>query len=299
MSRQGRWWVGLALCLFSTALVLSVALAGRAWAEVAVPTLKARVTDLTQTLTPTQQQTLEQQLADLEARKGAQIAILLVPTTEPETIEQYARRVADTWKLGRKGIDDGALLLIAKSDRKVRIETQYGLEGVIPDAIAKRIIAEAITPHFKQGDFYGGIEQGVARMVQLIDGEALPPPPNRRGNASSINNIEGALPFLLVGILLVGSVLRRLFGRFFGAGIASAVIGGGMWLILGSLLFAAIGGVIAFLFVLMGGGGRGFGGWSSGGFGGGFGGGGWGGGGGGGWSGGGGSGGGGGASGSW
>ncbi len=290
-------WRGyvLALC------ILGAALAGRAWAEVAVPTLKARVTDLTQTLTPAQQQNLEQELADLEARKGAQIAILLVPTTAPETIEQYARRVADAWKLGRKGVDDGALLLIAKSDRKLRIETQYGLEGVIPDAIAKRIIAEDITPYFKQGDFYGGIQQGVSRMVQLIDGEPLPPPPasNTSGAGKmSINSWQGALPFFLIGILLVAGVVRSIFGRFFGAGIASAIVAGGMWLILGSLLFAAIGGVIAFLFVLMGGGGRGFGGWSSGGFGG-FGGGGWGGGGGGGWGGGGGSGGGGGASGSW
>jgi len=268
-------------------LLLIGLVAAAAHAEVAVPALSARVTDLTQTLTPQQRATLEQNLAALEARKGAQIAVLLVPTTAPETIEQYARRVLDAWKLGRKGVDDGALLLIAKDDRALRIETQYGLEGVIPDAIAKRIIAEDITPHFKRGDFYGGIEIGVSRMARLVDGEPLPPP---REQSIAWSSLEDLLPMLLVGVFVVGGFLRMLFGHLLGAGIAGGVVGLLVWLFLGSLTLGVIGAIVAFVFVLLGGGRGGMGGWSSGG-GGGFGGGGF--------SGGGGMGGGGGASGRW
>ncbi len=151
---QRQCWprVLLALCVLPALLAACLALA-----DVAVPPLKARVTDLTGTLSAQQQTALEQTLAAFEARKGSQIAVLIVPTTQPETVEQYALRVEETWKLGRKGVDDGALLVVAKDDRKLRIEVGYGLEGVLPDAIAKRIIAEDITPRFKQGDFYGGI----------------------------------------------------------------------------------------------------------------------------------------------
>ncbi len=268
-------------------LLLIGLLATAANAEVAVPALSARVTDLTQTLTPQQRATLEQSLAALEARKGAQIAVLLVPSTAPETIEQYARRVLDAWKLGRKGVDDGALLLIAKDDRAMRIEIQYGLEGVIPDAVAKRIIAEDITPHFKRGDFYGGINAGVTRMARLVEGEPLPPP---REQTVAWSSLEDFLPMLLFGVFFVGGLFRMLFGHLLGAGMAAAVVGLLVWLFLGSLALGAIGAIVAFIFVLLGGGRGGRGGWSSGG-GGGFGGGGF--------SGGGGMGGGGGASGRW
>jgi len=269
-------------------LLIGLCVAAVGHADVAVPPLSSRVTDLTQTLSVDQRQTLERNLAALEARKGAQIAVLLVPTTQPETIEQYARSVLDVWKLGRKGIDDGALLLIAKDDRALRIETQYGLEGVIPDAIAKRIIAEDITPHFKRGDFYGGIEIGVSRLASLVDGESLPPPRERTNSWSSVENF---LPIILVGVFVVGGFLRMLFGHFVGAGIAGALVGVLLWAFMGSLVFAALGAIGAFVFVLLGGGRGGMGGWSSGG-------GGWGSGGGG-FSGGGGMGGGGGASGNW
>ena len=276
--------------LLALALLCGITFAP-ARAEVPVPPLTTRVTDLTQTLSPPQQQSLERSLADLEARKGAQIAVLIVPTTQPETIEQYARRVLDVWKLGRKGIDDGALLLVAKDDHKLRIETQYGLEGVIPDAIAKRIIAEDIAPAFKRGDFYGGIDAGVSRLTRLVEGEPLPPPHAKNVSGSSLDQF---LPFLLFGVVIVGGFLRTVFGHLFGAGIASAVIGAGLWLMMGSILLAGAGAVVAFIFVLLGGGGGGFGGWGGGG-------GGWSGGssGGGGFSGGGGMGGGGGASGNW
>ncbi|HSD60573.1 MAG TPA: YgcG family protein, partial [Burkholderiales bacterium] len=148
-------------------------------AEVPVPPLQARVTDLTRTLSGGQQAALERRLAAFEQKKGSQVAVLIVPSTRPETIEQYAIRVAEQWKLGRKGVDDGALLLVAKDDREVRIEVGYGLEGVLPDATAKRIISEVIVPRFRQGDFAGGIDAGVGRMISVIEGEPLPPPQQR------------------------------------------------------------------------------------------------------------------------
>ena len=151
------------------ALLACVLLGGAlAHADVAVPPLHSRVTDLTGTLDAQQKSTLEQTLTAFERRKGSQIAVLLVPTTQPESIEDYAVRVEEKWKLGRKGVDDGVLLVIAKNDRKLRIEVGYGLEGVLNDATAKRIISEDIAPRFKQGEFYGGITAGVERMLSLI-----------------------------------------------------------------------------------------------------------------------------------
>lgn len=246
------------------------------YAAVAVPPLKARVTDLTGTLTREQVVALEQELAVFEARKGAQIAVLLVPTTSPETIEQYGIRVADQWKLGREGIDDGALLLVALKDRELRIEVGYGLEGVIPDAVAKRVVAEVIVPFFKQGDYYGGIRAGVNRLMRLIDGELLPPPAARDPGWSGV---EQALPFAFIAVFALGGILRALFGRLLGAlaagGIAIVVI----WFIVGSLAIALVLGLLVFIFALIVGlqGRGGYGGWSSprggyrgGGFGGGF-----------------------------
>ncbi|HEV2008247.1 MAG TPA: YgcG family protein, partial [Burkholderiales bacterium] len=200
----------LTLCVLPALLASCLALA-----DVAVPPLKARVTDLTATLSAQQQAALEQTLAEFEARKGSQIAVLIVPTTQPETVEQYALRVEETWKLGRKSIDDGALLLVAKDDRKLRIEVGYGLEGALNDATAKRIVAEDITPRLKQGDFYGGISAGVERMIKVIDGEPLPPP-----NSSARPQSSGGFDFssmLFIGFILVfvvGGVLRAIFGRF-------------------------------------------------------------------------------------
>ena len=168
-----RGWRLWTVTLFALGLLV---VAGAATAEVAVPPLRARVTDLTNTLGRDQQNAIEQRLAQFEARKGAQIAVLILPSTKPETIEQFAVRVQEQWKLGRKGVDDGVLLVVAKDDRALRIEVGYGLEGVLPDAIAKRIIEEDITPQFRRGDFYAGINDGVTRIIQVIDGEPLPPP---------------------------------------------------------------------------------------------------------------------------
>ncbi len=156
-------------------LVLAALIGAAASAQQTVPALKARVTDLTGTLTAAQQATLEEKLSSFEARKGAQLAVLIVPTTEPEDIEQYSIRVVDQWKLGREASDDGALLLVAKNDRRMRIEVGQGLEGALNDATSRRIIADTITPLFRQGDFFGGINAGLDRMIRVIEGEALRP----------------------------------------------------------------------------------------------------------------------------
>src|SRR5215210_3132540 len=154
-------------------------------ADVAVPPLSGRVVDQTGTLSLADIDTLTQRLKNFEERKGSQIAVLMVPTTVPETIEQYSIRVAEAWKIGRKKIDDGAVLVIAKNDRKLRIEVGYGLEGALNDVTAKRIIEEIITPRFRSGDFAGGVSAGVDRIIRVIDGEALPAPPARQSPGAS------------------------------------------------------------------------------------------------------------------
>ncbi len=141
---------------------------------VAVPPLKARVTDLTGTLSRDQAAALEADLAQFEKGRGSQVAILLLPTTQPESIEAYAIRVAEAWQPGRKGVDDGILILVAKNDRKLRIEVGRGLEGALPDAVAKRIIEETLLPRFRSGDYFGGLQDGVSQIKAIIAGEPLP-----------------------------------------------------------------------------------------------------------------------------
>jgi uncharacterized protein len=284
-------------------MLLAVALVASAQTLQPIPKLEARVTDLTGTLTAGQQAELEQKLADFEARKGAQIAVLLVPTTAPEAIEQYSIRVVDAWKLGRKRVDDGALMILAKNDHTLRIENGYGLEGVLTDAASNRIIEDTMVPLLRQGQFYEAINAGVDQMVRLIDGEQLPPPERgwQANHPLHWRAFSNLLPFLIVGFLIGSRVLKSLFGRTAGAVLTGA--GAGLvTLALTQVLGAAIGiGVLSFLLsILLGAAGGG--GWTSGGlggWGGGFGGGGFGGGGSGGFSGGGGGFGGGGASGSW
>jgi len=275
------------------ALLLLAAASARA---ADVPPLRERVTDLTGTLSGAAVARIEAKLADLQARKGSQIAVLIVPTTAPEEIEQFGIRVEDAWKLGRKGVDDGAYLIVAKGDRRVRIEVGYGLEGALPDAIASRIVAEIIAPRFKMGDYDGGVEAGVDRMISVVNGEPLPPPDDRWEHAGGLGHF---LPLLLVAAFLAAGILRTLFGRLLGAAATGGLIGVIAWLLSHILPIGLGAGVIAFLFALLAGSGSR--GWSAGsgwgGFGGGFGGGS--GGRGGGFSGGGGGGGGGGASGGW
>ncbi len=228
--------------------ILLAAFSGPALAELPVPPFSSFITDLTDTLTAGQRDAVEQELRAFEQRKGSQIAILIVPTTEPEAIEQYALRVAETWKLGRKGVDDGVLFLVAKDDRAMRIEVGYGLEGMIPDAVAKRIISEIVVPYFTQGDFYGGVDAGVGRLIRLIDGEPLPPPHERDKEWSGI---EGLLPVLIVGTVILGAVLRALFGRLLGASLTGGLGGLFVWVIVGSLAAGLLVAVIAFLFTLV------------------------------------------------
>lgn len=220
-------------------------------AQVAVPELVSRVTDSTGTLNAEQKANLEQTLKDFETRKGSQIGVLIVSTTSPEAIEQYSLRVVERWKLGRKKLDDGALLIIAKDDRTLRIEVGYGFEGVLNDAICKRIISEVITPKFKQADFYGGITDGVDRMIRIAEGEPLPPV---RELANSEIEIKPNIPLIFILALIVGGVLRAMFGRLPGAIVTGGVMGLLAWLFAGAISIALISGLLAFVFALLGGG---------------------------------------------
>ncbi|CAJ0684042.1 TPM domain-containing protein [Ralstonia holmesii] len=221
-------------------------------AEVAIPPLTARVTDQTGTLTPEQQATLEASLQAFEAKKGSQVGVLIVPTTQPETIEQYSIRVVEQWKLGRKRVDDGALLIIAKDDRAVRIEVGYGLEGVLTDAASKRIISEVIVPQFRQGNFYGGVAAGVSSILAVIEGEPLPPPTERNGY--SPNSIRSYMPVILLLTLVLGGVLRAMLGRFPGAVATGGAVGLLAWALSGAMFVAVFAGAIALMFTLLGGG---------------------------------------------
>lgn len=272
-----RWLLIGALALLGAAL---------ARAEVAVPPLKEAVTDVSGLLNAAQKSELEQRLRAFSAQKGSQVAILIVPSTRPETIEQYAIRVAEQWKLGRKGVDDGVLILLASADREVRIEVGYGLEGALPDVIADRIIEEVMIPYFRQNDYFGGLKAGSERVIAVIEGEPLPPAP-AQSQPTSVQGFESFIPIFFVIVAFLGSMLKKMFGRFLGAGATGFAAGTAGWLILGGAFAAGLAGFFGFLLaLLLGSGGRhggfggfgGGGGWSSGG---GFGGGGFGGGGGG------------------
>jgi uncharacterized protein len=230
-------------------LALLMCWAVTAAADVAVPPLSGRVVDQTGTVSSAEIDTLTQRLKNLEARRGSQLAILMVPTTAPETIEQYSIRVAEAWKIGRKRIDDGALLVIAKNDRKLRIEVGYGLEGALNDVTAKRIIDEVITPRFRSGDFAGGISAGVDRIIRVIDGEALPAPAARQSPGAS-SDFDVFNPFLLFAIFVVGAILRASLGRLLGSVATGGAVGALAWFIAGSLAASAIAGVIAFIFTM-------------------------------------------------
>jgi uncharacterized protein len=291
--RHPRRWPAFAL-----ALLLPVLL----YAADAVPKLARHITDLTGTLSAQQVDQLDAQLVALEKAKGAQLVVLMVGSTGEQDIAGYSLAVAEANKVGRKGTDDGVLLLVAKDDRRVRIEVGYGLEGAIPDAATARIIREYIAPKFRDNDYFGGIRDAVGALTQLIDGEPLPPPV--RGSPDRERSGPGLQNGLMIGVF-VALFLRGIFGRaktWIRAPLGAVLVGGLLWLLISmgaGILGAVIGGV---LMLMPGGAGRsiGGGGWGGFGGGGGWGGGGsFGGGGGGGFSGGGGSFGGGGSSGSW
>jgi len=236
-----------------------------AGAQVSVPPLRGHVTDQTGTLTEEQKASLEQTLTALEARKGSQLAVLMLASTAPQAIEQYALRVAEQWKLGRKKVDDGAILVVAKDDRTVRIEVGYGLEGALNDATSKRIISETIVPRFKSQDFYGGIAAGIGQIIRVIDGEPLPEP--ARQPAGNIGDVRQYAPILFILALAVGGVLRAALGRVPGALVAGGAVAVIAWFFVGALSIALVAGVIALFVTLLGGGmgGRGLGGYYGGG----------------------------------
>jgi uncharacterized protein len=242
--------VALLLCWALTAFA-----SGSACAQVAVPPLTGRVVDQTGTLSNDEIASLTQKLRDLEARKGSQIAVLIVPTTKPEEIEQYSIRVAEAWKIGRKKVDDGAILVVAKNDHRLRIEVGYGLEGALTDVTSERIIAEFITPKFRNNDFAGGISDGVDRMIRVVDGESLPVPQRSKPSSDSNTNwfafFNPTNPFVIIAVLFLGNMMRSLLGRLVGAAVAGGIVGLLAWYFIGSLIFAGIAFAAVALFTII------------------------------------------------
>jgi uncharacterized protein len=243
----------------ATAWLLAVMLGWVSWAgaQVPVPALTGHVVDQTGVLSAEQRSTLEQTLQAFESRKGSQIAVLIIPTTAPQSIEEYGIHVAEQWKLGRKKIDDGAILLIARDDHTLRIEVGYGLEGALTDATSKRIISEIIVPRFRQGDVYGGVSAGVDQMIRVVDGEPLPAPTaNRSGDTARLHQF---VPVLVVLAVFAGGLSRAFLGRFPGAVLTGGAVGVVTWLFVGAITIGLIAGVVALLFTLFSGGTGGFG----------------------------------------
>jgi len=269
----------IAFCLGVAALV------GLAHAQAVqpVPALVAHVIDATGTLESSQKTALEAKLAALEAAKGSQVGVLMVPTTAPEDIASYANRVGNSWKIGRKGVGDGVLLVVAKDDRKLRIEVAKTLEGAIPDLAAKQIIDQALTPRFKLGDYAGGLDAAVDQLAARIKGEPLPPVnPVTPSKGSAGFQLWDLAIFLFVAVPVVSGLIKRIFGRKLGALLTGGGVGAVALLVTSSLVLAVIAAFIALLLALFvnlptggsrgggaGGWGAGSGGWSSGGGGGG------------------------------
>ena len=233
-------------------LVCALGLAALSAAQVAVPPLTGHVIDQTGTLTAEQKATLEQTLTAFEARKGSQLAVLIIASSSPEEIEQYALRVAEQWKLGRTKVDDGAILVVAKNDRATRIEVGYGLEGALNDLTSKRIISETIVPRFKSQDFYGGITAGVEQIIRVVDGEPLPAPSGR--SVGDIGSVQQYIPLFFILALGVGGVLRATLGKVPGSLVTGGVVAVMAWFLVGALSMAVVAGVLALAVTLLGGG---------------------------------------------
>ncbi|WP_240657115.1 TPM domain-containing protein, partial [Stenotrophomonas indicatrix] len=253
------------------ALLLWLPLAAQAQTLAPIPALDSPVVDTTGTLDAAQKQALVQQALDLQQRKGSQMQVLVVPTTQPEDIAQYTTRVFDQWQIGRKGVDDGVLLVVAKDDRRVRIEPGYGLEGAIPDAIANRVIQEYLVPRFRASDYAGGITEATAVLVRIIDGEALPAPVSSQQGRAPGGGGDTWVLALFIGVF-AGSILRGVFSRvprplrglLGGAGAAVAA-----FLFTSTLLASGLAGVVGLVVAMLSGhpgrfaGGGGWGGGSS------------------------------------
>jgi uncharacterized protein len=217
-----------------------------------IPALEKRVTDLAAVLGQDEQARITERIRVFEQNKGGQIAVLIVDTTAPEAIFDYSLRVAESWKLGRKGVDDGVLFVIAKGDRKMQILTGPGLQGSLTDAASKRIIAEIVAPRFREGKYGEGIYNGVDMIASVIDGEALPPPPQKKQSSKSLDSGE----FLTLGIfaaIFVAPLFRSMFGRFLGAIATGGVTGAAAWFLLGGMVFPIFIGVIVFIIALFAG----------------------------------------------
>lgn len=258
-------------------LLLAAWLPLTAWAQGGVqpvPALTAHVMDGTGTLNSTQREALEAKLTAFEQSRGAQVVMLLVPTTQPEDIAAYAQRVGDSWKIGRKGVGDGLLLVVAKNDRKVRIETTKALEGAIPDLAARQVIDTAITPRFKQGDFAGGLDAAADQLIALISGENLPAP-EHSGSSGNNDGFEWTdlAVFLFFAVPIAGRIAAMVLGRKFGSLATGGVVGVLAWIFTSSLIVAGLAVLVGTVFALvaslgaLGGGRRSSGGWTSGGIG--------------------------------
>lgn len=242
----GFQWLGSLLLL----CFLALGTLGTAQAQQAVPALTAHVVDTAGSLSADQREALEARLTAFEQARGAQVVVLLLPSTQPEDIASYANRVANTWKIGRKDIGDGLLLIVAVQDRKLRIEVAKTLEGAIPDLAAKRIIDEAITPRFKQGDYAGGIDAGLTRIMALISGEALPAPSSNDQPSGDFDWMQLGI-FMFIAVPVIGAVTRGILGNRLGAvatgGLAGLIAMG----LTASLIIAGLVGVVAMIFTLV------------------------------------------------
>ncbi len=234
--------------------LLAASVCGQAADELtAIPPLKAHVTDLTGTLSSQETAALEADLAQFEIKHGSQIAVLLVPSTQPETIEAYGIRVAEVWRVGRRGVDDGVIVLVAKNDRALRIEVGRGLEGALPDAVAKRIIEDIMLPRFRSADFYGGLQDGVTHIEAVVAGEPLPlPPRTKRAQDAPADSRDNLLPLAMLFVFVVGGVLRAMLGRLLGGAVAGGVAFLGGWLLLGSVSLALLVAMVVFFLTLLG-----------------------------------------------
>lgn len=270
------WVTLLARPLWVAVMLMALGISG-AFAQglLPVPTLTARVIDQTGTLDAAQRSGLETKLAAFEQRKGSQIVVLMVPTTQPEDIASYAQRVGDAWKIGRKDVGDGLLVIVAKDDRKMRIATAKALEGAVPDLAAVRIIDEEMKPRFRNNDFAGGLNAAVDRLIGLVDGEPLPEPSRNSGGSNSSGDFdwENLAIFLFVGVFVGAPIVRAILGKTLGSVVMGGGIGAVAFFLTTSTVIAVIAGLIALMVSLFSGlagfgggrGGGGGGGWTSGG----------------------------------
>ncbi len=243
--------IALAALLFSMSAATVQAQAWEAGSDglLPIPPLTAHINDLTQSLSASEKQALEAKLTDWEARTTNQLAVLIVPTTQPEPIEAYSIRVAEKWQIGRKGKDNGALLLVAKNDKKMRIEAGYGLEGTLTDATSRRIIAENVAPFFREGKFAAGINAGIDRIIDVVaEGKPLPERKTSNVQRSPRGGFDFGTMLLILFIIvpIVGTVLRSIFGRLVGSTVGAGIVAAAAWFVASSIAIAVIAAIVAF-----------------------------------------------------